>query len=295
MARLQSANNAEATLINGIAPSDTSFQVSDASVFPTPPFRITVNAEIMEVTAKNNGTNTFTSVLRGQEGTTAANHSSGASVQNRFTAGTHEELVSQDELTSVQNSLTTTIQGVESSLTGEIGTVDTRVDGVESDVGDLQTALSQLSDTVSDEMGTARARLFRSKSSSQTISDANTWTSVSFNKAITENGITTDNITHTVPEAGIYLIAVAFNFGSTVSGPPNNYLLGRIDVSNVQQYRIGGTHSTSNGNISVSGSVITLLSAGATIRAQVSVGVGGCQVIGLSGGDERTYIMIQKL
>lgn len=100
MPRLKSANNAESTLVAGIAPSDLSFQVADASPFPDAPFRITINGEIMEVGNINKATNTFSSVLRAQEGTVAANHLSGDSVQNRFTAGTYNELANDLDLQS---------------------------------------------------------------------------------------------------------------------------------------------------------------------------------------------------
>jgi YD repeat-containing protein len=50
----------------------------------------------MEVTAVNGTTWT---VLRGQEGTTAVAHNNGATVENRWTAGTYSELAGVDDLT----------------------------------------------------------------------------------------------------------------------------------------------------------------------------------------------------
>jgi hypothetical protein len=91
MPRLQSANNAQTTLNVNITNATTSFTVVNASLFPNAPFRITIDAEIMEVTAINKTTHTFT-VIRAQEGTVAASHSTGATVENRWTAGTHAEL-----------------------------------------------------------------------------------------------------------------------------------------------------------------------------------------------------------
>lgn len=91
--RLNVANNAQTTLNGAITSSATSFIVVDASLFPAAPFRVTVDAEIMEVGAVDTGTKTFSSVLRGQEGTTATTHNSGSYVENRWTKGTYDELV----------------------------------------------------------------------------------------------------------------------------------------------------------------------------------------------------------
>lgn len=99
MPRLKSANNAQSTLTAAITAAQTSFAVASASLFPAVPFRITIDSEVMEVTAINVGTNTFTTVTRGLEGTIGAVHNSGASVENRFTSGTYDELVDTDYLT----------------------------------------------------------------------------------------------------------------------------------------------------------------------------------------------------
>jgi len=85
-------------LTQAIDAAVTSFTVADASIFPVPPFRITIDNEIMEVGAKDNPTNTFSSVLRGQEETTAASHANDAVVENRLTAGTYGELATQASL-----------------------------------------------------------------------------------------------------------------------------------------------------------------------------------------------------
>lgn len=90
--RLNVANNASTTLSGGITSVATSLVVADASLFPAVPFRITIDAEIMEVSAVNTGTKTFT-IVRAQEGTTAAAHVDLASVENRWTKGTYDELV----------------------------------------------------------------------------------------------------------------------------------------------------------------------------------------------------------
>jgi hypothetical protein len=97
MSRLKAANNARTILTQAIDATTTSFTVASASIFPDPPFRITIDDEIMEVGAKDNATNTFSSVIRGIENTVATSHNSGAYVENRFTAGTLAELIDANE------------------------------------------------------------------------------------------------------------------------------------------------------------------------------------------------------
>lgn len=95
MPRLHAANQAKTTLAQNIDALATFFDVADASLFPSPPFRITVldsngnPAEIMEVGAVSG--NTFSNVQRGLEGTTPTSHNSGAYVENRLTAGMFNE------------------------------------------------------------------------------------------------------------------------------------------------------------------------------------------------------------
>lgn len=80
----QFANNAGSVLNGGINNSVTSLVVSSAASFPaTGIFSILIDSEIMTVSAVS-GT-TFT-VVRGAEGTTAASHSNGASVDMIETA-----------------------------------------------------------------------------------------------------------------------------------------------------------------------------------------------------------------
>ena len=95
MPRINAANNARTTLVQAVGTSDTTIYVQSVASFPSPPFRITIDNEIMEVTAVNATYNSFT-VERAKEGTTATTHSIGASVENRWTAGTYAELVSAD-------------------------------------------------------------------------------------------------------------------------------------------------------------------------------------------------------
>lgn len=95
MPRLKTANNARTALAESVGDTQTSLVVVDATGFPAPPFRITVDDEIMEVTQVNGTTWT---VIRAVEGTVAAAHNSGATVENRWTAGTYSELAGLDDL-----------------------------------------------------------------------------------------------------------------------------------------------------------------------------------------------------
>lgn len=90
MPRLNAANNAETTLASAISSSSTSLTVASGAAFPAAPFLISIDDEIIEVGAKNG--NTFSDLLRGREGTTAASHNQAAKVENRFTAGMHDDL-----------------------------------------------------------------------------------------------------------------------------------------------------------------------------------------------------------
>lgn len=92
--RLKAANNALTTLSANLTSTDVSLTVASAAVFPVAPFRIEIDAEIIEVGAINVGTNTLSSLLRAQEGTVAAAHTSGATVENRWTSGMYGELES---------------------------------------------------------------------------------------------------------------------------------------------------------------------------------------------------------
>ena len=98
---LGSKNNAQTTLNGAINDTTTTVVVTDGSALPSASgstyFVITVDNEIMLVT--NKATNTLT-VTRGYEGTTAASHSSGANVYNRFTSTTYQNLA--DAVMAVQ-------------------------------------------------------------------------------------------------------------------------------------------------------------------------------------------------
>jgi len=83
----QFANNAISTLTSSMDNVTTSALISSVSYFPpVGNFRIIVDSEIMKVTSVSSTNKTFT-VVRGQEGTTAASHSNGATVACVVTSG----------------------------------------------------------------------------------------------------------------------------------------------------------------------------------------------------------------
>lgn len=85
MARRNYSNSAVATaLASGITPSATTLTVNSASGYPTVPFTIRCEFEIILVGAKS-GT-TFSSLTRGFDGTAAVSHTAGALVEHRAVA-----------------------------------------------------------------------------------------------------------------------------------------------------------------------------------------------------------------
>jgi len=96
MAKLNAGNNSQTLLDGAITDTDTSMTVLDGSIFPDTPFAVTIEDEIIYVVAKSG--NIFSSLLRGQEGTTAAAHATGVSVENRMTAGMYNALATQEEV-----------------------------------------------------------------------------------------------------------------------------------------------------------------------------------------------------
>ncbi len=99
MSRLNAANNAQSLLDGAISNADVTMTVLDGSIFPEPPFLVTVEDEIIEVRAKTG--NVFGSLLRGQEGTVAVAHADGVEVQNRMTVGMYDSLALQEDVTDL--------------------------------------------------------------------------------------------------------------------------------------------------------------------------------------------------
>ena len=107
MPRLKSTNFAVTQLAANMTATDKTFTVTDASKFPNSgPFTIlvynttgsTLVREIMEVQSIDKTTNTFSNVLRGMEGTTAAAHSAGDNVELVWTAGTYQRLAGEERI-----------------------------------------------------------------------------------------------------------------------------------------------------------------------------------------------------
>jgi len=100
MARLKAKNMAGTTLTADITAAATSFGVANASLLPDCPFRVTIYSpdpqatayEIVEAGAKDEVSNTVSSVQRGLEGTTASAHFAGDYVESKWTAEMYDEL-----------------------------------------------------------------------------------------------------------------------------------------------------------------------------------------------------------
>ena len=144
MPRLKSANFAVTELASGITNAATRFQVVDASLFPNEgPFIVLVHdstpgfagvREIMEVGSINKGTNTFSDVLRGREGTSPVAHSAGARVECVWTAGTHGELADKVELDNLAGigRTTETVKGNADNLSSHMAEDVTKADVVQT-------------------------------------------------------------------------------------------------------------------------------------------------------------------
>lgn len=104
MARLNAANNAETILTQAVSTNTTSIAVENASLLPDVPFRLSINDEILEVTAKSGNTLT---VQRAKEGTTASTHEVGVKVGARFTADMYNKLATTEEVESEINAIPT--------------------------------------------------------------------------------------------------------------------------------------------------------------------------------------------
>lgn len=104
MTRYNAANSWE-TFINeptGVSTVDTEITVSSVSGAPDVPFKLSVGAEIINVTSIAGSTLT---VERGQEGTSAASHVNGEILENRFTAEVQNNLWDKTELQGFKNIL----------------------------------------------------------------------------------------------------------------------------------------------------------------------------------------------
>lgn len=85
------ATSTQPTLAAAIASTDTSFSVATGTgaIFPTDNFVCTIDEEIIFVAARVS--DTFSGCVRGSQGTTAAAHSSGATVDANITAWHHNQ------------------------------------------------------------------------------------------------------------------------------------------------------------------------------------------------------------
>src|SRR5690625_15423 len=102
MARLNAKNNAETVLAQAVSESDTEFIVEDAGALPDVPFRLSIEDEIVEVSAVDGNVLT---VERAVEDTQAGSYGVGTTGENRLTAGMWNELntITDDERTKWNN------------------------------------------------------------------------------------------------------------------------------------------------------------------------------------------------
>jgi hypothetical protein len=149
MARLNAANNAESVLAQAVSVDELTIVVADASVFPDAPFKLSIENEILEVTEVVG--NSFT-VLRGQENTTIGTYAVGTLVENKFTAGSYNELVSKEEFGEHQaERATETTLGHVKVATEEDGTLLLDASNIStSDGSDVQSEIDNLKSSVSD-------------------------------------------------------------------------------------------------------------------------------------------------
>lgn len=92
----QLKNFAQSTLSANIISTDTTLTVGDGTAFPsTGTFRLLIGSELMKATARSSGTIT---VVRGQEGSTAASHTSGDTVVAVLTAAGIDQWIADNHL-----------------------------------------------------------------------------------------------------------------------------------------------------------------------------------------------------
>lgn len=89
ISKLNVKNNASTILVNPMSAVDVNMIVEDQTALPVPPFLISIDDEILLVT---NAINNTLTVERGYEGTAPAPHEIDSKAENRFTAGTLENI-----------------------------------------------------------------------------------------------------------------------------------------------------------------------------------------------------------
>ena len=134
MSRLNAANNAQSLLDGAISNADVTMTVLDGSIFPEPPFLVTVEDEIIEVGARSG--NVFSSLLRGQEGTAAASHAAESLVENRMTVGMYDSLALQEDVTDLAGTGRTieTVKGNADDLAAHLAETVTYVASASRDI-----------------------------------------------------------------------------------------------------------------------------------------------------------------
>src|SRR3954453_20255494 len=90
MSQINFKNNAQTTLTAAVTATTTAIPVASAAGLPAAPCVVVIDSEVIKVTAVSGNTLTAS---RGQEGTTAASHATGALVTGEVTAGALASLV----------------------------------------------------------------------------------------------------------------------------------------------------------------------------------------------------------
>lgn len=139
----QFSNNPSTTLNGAINSAVTSIVVAAATGFSTSAnYRIIVDSEIMNVTA-GAGTTTWT-VARGQEGTAAASHSSGATVKQIFTKAAIDAAFGRLDVSSIYTANQLFKSGIPWFDVRSFGAVG---DGSNNDTGAINNALAAVPST----------------------------------------------------------------------------------------------------------------------------------------------------
>lgn len=137
MIRLNASNNAATTLVSDITDTDTAIQVTNSSLFPSPPFRATLvagnNIEIIEVTEVNS--NTWT-IIRGQEGTAPRSWSAGTNIELRWTAGMYSEIQNTVNALETSKAEADLSNVADSDILNKIKNVDGDGSGLDADMVD---------------------------------------------------------------------------------------------------------------------------------------------------------------
>ena len=141
-ARLHTANLAFTNLTVGISSSSTALTLVDPLSFPDEgPFKISIGSEIIKVgNISTTGSGLCTTLTRGDEGTVAAAHDTEATVANKLTAGTIEEVF--DGVDEAIAAVTGKVDKTGSTMTGDLNFGSNKAQNVVVEGGSLHDAFN---------------------------------------------------------------------------------------------------------------------------------------------------------